>query len=172
MLTPRQPAECNTNGNGGLELELEGPGENPSVSALTSTVTQTTISLTTHQAAEHNRDPDGVDAHEEADPGCLDNNRQQNNPIDNYEQELDVMLEAARLGDLRVAVDFIKALQSASLDDEYSNMDDEWLHQLRNPSRRNFDIERYPDLRLGLDTFLVSLKSSVDTYVTMREAIL
>ncbi len=51
-------------------------------------------------------------------------------------------------------------------------MDIKWLHRLRNPPQQSFDIEQFPDLRLGLEIFLVGMKSSVDTYVSMREAIL
>ena len=91
---------------------------------------------------------------------------------DAYEQELEAIFQATQLDDLRVAVDFIKALKAASLDDKYNNMDPKWLHRLRNPPNESFNIENYPDLRLALDTFLVSMKSSVNTYVTMREAIL
>ncbi|KAF9471155.1 hypothetical protein BDN70DRAFT_762626, partial [Pholiota conissans] len=76
------------------------------------------------------------------------------------------------LDDLRVSVEFIKALQTASLDDRYNNMDSKWLRRLRNPPTETFNIENHPDLRLGLDTFLVSINSSVGTYVKMREAIL
>ena len=51
-------------------------------------------------------------------------------------------------------------------------MDLKSLHRLRNPPDQTFDIENYPDLCLGLDTFLVSMNSSVDTYITMQKAIL
>ena len=71
-----------------------------------------------------------------------------------------------------MAVQFIKALQLASLDDEHNNMDPKWLHRLRNPPNQSFDIKNHPDLHLSLDIFLASMTSSVDTYVMMREAIL
>ena len=51
-------------------------------------------------------------------------------------------------------------------------MDLKSLHWLRNPPNQTFDIENHPDLHLGLNTFLISMNSSVDTYVTMWEAIL
>lgn len=111
-------------------------------------------------------------APEDADPGCLDDKRPDNDNDGTYEQDLESIFEATQLYDLQVSVQFIQALQSASLDDEHNNMDLKWLHRLRNPPQQSFDIDQYPDLRLGLDTFLVSMKSSVDTYVSMREAIL
>ena len=81
------------------------------------------------------------------------------------------MFRTTRLDDLQIAVDFIKALKSASLDDKYNKMDPQWLAKLRNPPTQPFDIVSHPDLWLGVDIFFISMKSSVDTYVAMREAI-
>ncbi|KJA16114.1 hypothetical protein HYPSUDRAFT_148287, partial [Hypholoma sublateritium FD-334 SS-4] len=102
----------------------------------------------------------------------MDDVRPENDNGGTYEKEIEPTFEVAQLDDLQVAVNFIKALQTASLDDKYNNMDSQALNRLRNPPTEKFDIENRPDLRLGLDTFSVSMKSSVDTYVTMREAIL
>lgn len=110
---------------------------------------------------------------EEADPGCLDDEwPERGNSGSTYEQELEAIFETTQLDDLRVAVDFIRMLQSASLDDEFNIMDSNWLHRLRNPQTHSFNIDDNPDLRLSLDTFFVSTKSSVDTYAAMRKAIL
>ncbi len=89
-----------------------------------------------------------------------------------YEDELKAIFEATQLNDLRVAVQFIQALQSASLDDEHNAMDIKWLERLRSPPTQTFLIENHPDFRLGLDIFMASTKSSIDTYIRMREAIL
>lgn len=129
--------------------------------------------VTSDQHPGRTGNADGQDAPDKADPGCLDDERPpENDDGGAYEQELQAIFEATRLGDLQVAVQFIKALQLASLDDKYNNMDPKWLHRLRNPPNQCFDIKNHPDLCLGLDIFLASMKSSVDTYVTMREAIL
>ena len=117
---------------------------------------------------------DSTDITEIADPGCLEQDSPEHLNVDthSYEQELKSIFEATRLEDLRITVQFIEALQSAMLDDRYNNMDRKWLDRLRNPPKQTFDIENHPDLRLGLETFLISTKSSVDTYIQMREAIL
>ena len=109
---------------------------------------------------------------EMADPGSLEEEWPERINTHSYEQELKTIFEATQLEDLRVTVQFIEALQSATFDDKYNNMDSKWLHRLRNPPTQIFDIEKHPDLRLALETFLVSTKSSVDTYITMHEAIL
>lgn len=60
---------------------------------------------------------------EAADPGCLDDERPRNNDSGAYEEELEAIFETAQLNDLRLTVQFIQALQSASLDDEHNAMD-------------------------------------------------
>lgn len=109
---------------------------------------------------------------EEADPGSLDDKWPENNDDSTYEQWLKAIFEATLLDNLRAAIQFIKALQSASLDDKYNNMNSKWLHWLRNPLNQSFNIENSPDLCLSLNTFLVSIKLSVDTYANMQDAIL
>ena len=112
------------------------------------------------------------DTPEAADPGCLDEGRPENDHSGAYDEELKAIFEATQLADLRIAVQFIQALQSASLDDEYNVMDSKWLERLRNPPTQTFLIEDHPDFRLGLDIFMVSMKSSIDSYIATREAIL
>jgi hypothetical protein len=115
-----------------------------------------------------NQDLDAsVNAPEQADPGCLDDKWPENNNNNNYEQELEAIFEATQLDNLQVAVHFIQALQSASLDNKHNNIDLKLLHQLRNLPKQTFDIKNNFDPCLGLDTFLVSMNSSVDTHVTM-----
>ncbi len=58
---------------------------------------------------------------------------QKNDHSGTYDEELEAIFEATQLADLRIAVQFIQALQSASLDDKYNAMDSKWLEQLRNP---------------------------------------
>lgn len=122
----------------------------------------------------HNEDTSGIP--EAADPGCLEEASPAENigdtNLNSYEEELKTIFEATKLEDLQITVQFIEALKSASLEDKYNKMDSKWLHRLRNPPTQIFSIENHPDLRLGLETFLVSMKSSVNTYVSMHEAIL
>ncbi len=67
------------------------------------------------------------DMPEAADPGCLDEGRPENDHSGTYDEELEAIFEATQLADLRIAVQFIQALQSASLDDKYNAMDSKWL---------------------------------------------
>lgn len=110
---------------------------------------------------------------EQANPGCLDEDLPPiNNNTGDYEHELNDIFEAAVLDDLRVSIQFIQGLQTASLDDKYNKMDLKSVLRLRNPPQHAYDIQSRPDLRLGLEIFLVSTRSSVETYNTTREAIL
>jgi hypothetical protein len=68
-------------------------------------------------------------------------------------------------------MEFIQALDSATLDDEYSRLDPDTLERLRNPPTSPANVSD-PDFRLGLDLFLASLNASQDTYNKSREGIL
>lgn len=77
--------------------------------------------VTSDQPPGHNEDSDGsADASNKADPGCLDDEQPENNNNGNYEQELEAIFKATPLDDLWVAVHFIQALQTASLDNKYT----------------------------------------------------
>ncbi len=134
-----------------------------------SSIPPTSPSLISGQRLDCTEDGDPGDPQaEEADPGCLDDEPLPENANGgDYELELEAIFAATQLDDLWVSVDFIKALQLDSLDDEYNIMDSDWLHQLRYPPIQSFNIDDNPDLCLSLDTFFVSMKSSVDTYVTI-----
>jgi hypothetical protein len=84
---------------------------------------------------------------------------------------LEELSDLARLEDIKLAMKFIQALEGASLDDENSGLDADTLHRLRNSPTSCVDLSD-PDLRLGLDLFLVSIKSSQDMYTMARDAIL
>ena len=84
---------------------------------------------------------------------------------------LEEFSDLAQLKDIKLAMEFIKALEAASFDDEHSGLDADTLHRLRNPPTSSVDLSD-PDLRLGLDLFLASIKSSQDTYILSRDAIL
>jgi hypothetical protein len=79
--------------------------------------------------------------------------------------------DLARLKDIKLSMEFIKALESASLDDEHNRLESHYIHRLRNPPTSRADVTD-PDFRLGLDLFLASIKSSQDTYTLSRDAIL
>jgi hypothetical protein len=107
------------------------------------------------------------DSSDDADPGCLDD-QYLATPEDSCTPEF----ENTRLDDLLVATQFIRALQSASSDDVHSlAIDEKTRHRLRNPPTESFDIDKHPDLGLALEMFLISIKSSVDTYNATRKAV-
>ena len=97
-----------------------------------------------------------------ADPGCLEEEQQDPAPS-NYTTGLEELSNLAKLKDIKLTMEFIKALDGASLDNEHSRLDADTLHHLRNPPTSHVDLTD-PDLHLGLDLFLASIKSSQDTY--------
>jgi hypothetical protein len=68
-------------------------------------------------------------------------------------------------------MEFIHALEKASLEDSASKLGPEALRRLRNPPTCPADIASQ-DLRLGLDLFLSTINSSQQTYTSARKAIL
>ena len=115
-----------------------------------------------------------MDDQDAADPrpgdvGCLDEPPEQA-PLA-HRIGLEELSDLARLNDIKLAMKFIQALENASLDDEHSGLDADTLDRLRNPPTSCVDLSD-PDLRLGLDLFLASIKSSQDTYTMSRDAIL
>jgi hypothetical protein len=84
--------------------------------------------------ADTHADPGCLDDDSEthADPGCLDDDsetRVESETIGpDHEPSLDAIFEGTKLEDLRVAAEFIKALQSASLNDKHNQMDHKSLH--------------------------------------------
>lgn len=105
-----------------------------------------------------------------ADAGCLDEEQQDPAPS-NYTTGLEELSNLAQLKDIKLTMEFIRALDGASLDKEDSRLDADTLHRLRNPPTSCVDLTD-PDLRLGLDLFLASIKSSQDTYTMSRDAII
>jgi hypothetical protein len=116
------------------------------------------------------------------DPGCLDLDptagqdgnagTQLEDPSLAMLPDLESIFENTCLEDLLTAIAFIRALQSASLDDSHCKMDQNAIQRLRNPPTIPFDISSLPDLRLGLDLFLANMNSSVDSFNANRDAIL
>ena len=61
-------------------------------------------------------------------------------------------------------MEFVQAIESASLDDEFSKLDPKTLDRLRNPPTTNPDIDATPGLRLGIDIFLALTNAAQETY--------
>jgi hypothetical protein len=113
-----------------------------------------------------------------ADPGSIDDietNETQGNQGDEYlpplpiDIDLQELSDIARLKDMKLAMEFIQALQEASLDD--SKLDKDIIERLRNPPTYPADVGNL-DLQLGLRLFLAMVNSSQETYASSREAIM
>jgi len=104
------------------------------------------------------------------DPGCLDDNstlspdQPAGLPLSDA-VDVEELAQLACLEDNKLAIEFVQALQVASLDGEYSGMDEYSLARLRNPPTSHADTSD-PDFRLGLDLFLASINSSQDNYTS------
>ena len=77
--------------------------------------------------------------------------------------DLEELSAVAKLDHIKQAMEFIRALENASLDDRFSKLSPKALQRLRNPPTSPADIAS-PDLRLGLDLFLSTINSSQQTY--------
>ena len=127
-----------------------------------------------------------VGSHQAPDPGCQELDRNEpaegegNGDVgigqDEGECGVDGPINLEELSDLahneeiKIAMDFIRALEAASLDDEGMRLEPEALERLRNPPQRPTDILS-PDLRLALDLFIAVGNSSQETYNAVRSAI-
>lgn len=114
------------------------------------------------------------------DPGCLDDIAQsddaqatgfENQETHHLQVDLEELASLAHLQDIKITMEFIQALEAASLDDEHNRLDEETVKRLRNPHTKPVDVSN-PDLRLGLDLFLNSIKSAQENYSATRSAIL
>ncbi|KAF8808612.1 hypothetical protein BYT27DRAFT_7255257 [Phlegmacium glaucopus] len=85
--------------------------------------------------------------------------------------EIETLSDLACLKDLKLSMEFIQALDKASLDHEYSGLDLDTTGCLWNPPTPCPDTSD-PDFRLGLDLFLTSIKSLQDTYNMSHDAVL
>ena len=80
----------------------------------------------------------------------------------------DIEVEAT-LEELKIAQQFISALQEASLDTD-NNLDATARINLQDPIREPFDIDADPHLRAGLDFFLDTTNASDETYHKIRDS--
>ena len=85
--------------------------------------------------------------------------------------DLEELSDIARLKDIKIAMEFVRFLEVASLDSPHSCLDEATTNRLRNPPRAPANL-RDPDLRLGLDLFLANINSSQKAYSASRDAIL
>jgi hypothetical protein len=85
--------------------------------------------------------------------------------------DLEELSNIAHLKDMKMAMEYIRALETASLDDDNNHLDEEIVQRLRNPRTSPVDVSD-PNFRLGLDLFLASIKTTQENYNLTREAVL
>jgi len=83
---------------------------------------------------------------------------------------VDDLAELVQLNDIKLVMQYIQALESASLSDEMG-LDSETIDRLQDAPQVPVDLTD-PDLRLSLDLFLSVSNSSQETYISARKAIL
>ena len=89
-----------------------------------------------------------------------------------YSPDIDLasLAELAKLEGLKLTMQFIAALENASLDDEFSKLSLATVDRLRHPEIGPVTVS--PDTRLGLDLFLSAINSPQNTYTLNRDAVL
>ncbi|KAF8222779.1 hypothetical protein L208DRAFT_1320626, partial [Tricholoma matsutake] len=85
---------------------------------------------------------------------------------------LDELDGIAILDNLRTTMAFIKAIASASLDDEHSELNPLTLECIRNPPTSIPTLGDNPGMHLGLDIFLSLTNAAQGTYTSVRNAII
>lgn len=85
------------------------------------------------------------------------------------DEDADELPATSRIDSIKVAQDFIKEVQAATLDN--GNLDEDLIHRLRNPHEQPADISD-PNVRLSLDLFLAVTNASEETYKACHDAIL
>jgi hypothetical protein len=97
-------------------------------------------------------------------------NQNQETPLPHV--DLDELSDLAKLKDIKIVMEFIRALEGATLEGTHSHLDDDTLEHLRNPPRGAPEGLNNPDLCLGLDLFLSTINTAQKTYVSAHNAIL
>ena len=85
---------------------------------------------------------------------------------------IDKLSGLAKLDNMKTTMQFIQAIKAASLDDEWSQLDEDTLHQLQNPPTTPVNLSENPAWRLGLDLYLSVGNAAQETYTSVRKAIL
>lgn len=80
--------------------------------------------------------------------------------------------DLVKLDNMKTAMTFIEAIKTASLDDEWSKLDDDTLHWLQNPPTTPVNINDNPKWYLGSDLYLSVKNVAQETYTSVRRAIL
>lgn len=111
------------------------------------------------------------------DAGCLDETARSAQDGDSNSEspsayvDLEDLFDLACLRDIKISMEYIRALEAASLDDDNNHLDEEAINCLRNPRTSPVEVDD-PDFRLGLDLFLASIKTTHENYNLTREAVL
>lgn len=84
-------------------------------------------------------------------------------------EDADELPVTSHIDSIKVAQDFIKEVQAATLDNR--NLDEDLIHRLHNPHEQPADISD-PNVWLSLDLFLAVTNASEETYKACRDAIL
>ena len=151
---PRDPEGDGTDRTQDLENDCKMPTDDLEESQLPEPGSLEDIS---HQASLDSVPP--AAPHNPTYPGELPNAVQ-------YEDiDLDELSALAKLDHIKQAMEFICALEEASLEDSASKLGPEALRHLRNPPTCPADIS-LQDLCLGLDLFLSTINSSQQTYTS------
>ncbi|KAF8986784.1 hypothetical protein BDQ17DRAFT_1436054 [Cyathus striatus] len=74
------------------------------------------------------------------------------------------------IDDIKLSLEFIKALENASLNNPCEQLDTDMLNTIWNPPQEQLSIKS-PDQRLSLDLFLAMGNASEDTYNHVRNAV-
>ncbi|KZP26461.1 hypothetical protein FIBSPDRAFT_732273 [Athelia psychrophila] len=100
--------------------------------------------------------PDPVPPHEESDIGG---------------DEPEPAAFEPQLKEMEIALEYIKALENASLNSTIEPLDEDFIHRIRNPPTTVLTIDN-PDHRLSLDIFLAITNASEAVYNSVRAALL
>jgi len=123
------------------------------------------------------------DAAEAPDPGCLDSESDHGElvlderegveviPSVTRDVDLQELSDLVQIDDLKITMEFVRGLESATLDDKEMCLHSEALEHLRNPPEYQTEVPS-PDLRLAVDLYLAVENASQDTYNAVRTAIL
>ncbi|KAJ3001526.1 hypothetical protein NUW54_g6368 [Trametes sanguinea] len=107
----------------------------------------------------------------EEDANCQHDNDPLLSTSEQYErpQEMDLPDVNVTLDDMKTALEFIRLLQQATLDN--SGLQPELVEQIRGPRCSAFAIED-PDVLLSIKLYLATANASEDTYSEIRDAIM
>jgi hypothetical protein len=112
-----------------------------------------------------------------SDAGCLDETARSaqdgdsNSELPSTYVDLEDLFDLACLRDIKISLEYIRALEAASLNDNNNHLDEEAINCLRNPRTSPVEVDD-PNSHLGLDLFLASIKTTHKNYNLTQEAVL